>query len=1120
MVCATEDVDCARVDTLLKHGALLTIFDSANKTPIDVAFEKGFLGAQRIELFYNCLCAHEVDVSTCLVDGIPLFSKMLKNYGSELCSRLVPKTNISAVLNTTLEKDPEDSLEIRSLFFALGVETSPVALASGGYGHLLSYLMSDRDIEFPCVFDYPAEELFNASTPIRKAVSIGVTGEHLLSMLETHIPSYAPSYAPFLKCRESDTCEKTYINKNSYFRKNLIGMSCLRSDGMSTRFRNFKFQNTIKFSNVASYFFEVIIGTDAKVDIGFVDDGKKIPDMTLQTAHKHYGEGSSVASPSEDYNGIYLDKYGQDSFKDFIAHATYHHGIYFHSNEGYYRSRTAEGTYTRGWAHTFEKMGSAVVGVLVSRNEFTIFVNGEIMHGYPQKYSANTENSGFSPAFCLSPGQILFVNCGQKPFLHPPGNLHAGTTKLWTSAFDELIKMNVAKTLGSTMISSNSGWVQSPQLNVLYGYYDWAWIVAQESAQVLSVVASILKKFSSCVLELAQVTDEFGRKAIDLAVPQIKELIQNELFFLGRYEFRKGPPEHQSATCTVIIATDWKADGGGDEGERVALKFMRIRDQFQRELQSREGIDSRYLMPVLRSYRCPDDDKVITGDDALFAKALLTKESLTGYRYLLVLPYSDRPLSAIIQHEHICGSDWEQIRFIIKDIIIGIDAVHKAQRIHGDLKPLNVMRRADGHLQLIDMDASVKLGDPCGVKLSTAYVPPEFTFLTTEEDSDKEIVSLRNELNAPLASTAWDYWSIGVVLYNLCTGETLWQTNTEDNLVDEVSLEELHDWTFIKKSSKLAKISDPQARNLVAQLLSKDPTKRPHISQILDHPFLSKKTVARMIDQSAEFDVFLSYRVASDAHHVEILYQELVGMGLKVWWDKMLLKDGENWEEGFCKGLIRSKVFVCLLSKEAIHSPSKPWQNFEELNEDSRCDNVFLEHRFALELHGLGLLDTIFPVVIGDPVEKNGDAAEYQIDWRTIWPEKNLDVSVRAVEDNLVAHMAHQALGTPLVPSRTIRSVLTEIKKIQGALIQNQTKHAFKAAADRIFNLCQQNDMSSNSEYARIGLKSKQRSLRTIENVTVEEAAIDIQKQLNQSYEENRRLREEIACLRLQRSPA
>jgi hypothetical protein len=113
-------------------------------------------------------------------------------------------------------------------------------------------------------------------------------------------------------------------------------------------------------------------------------------------------------------------------------------------------------------------------------------------------------------------------------------------------------------------------------------------------------------------------------------------------------------------------------------------------------------------------------------------------------------------------------------------------------------------------------------------------------------------------------------------------------------------------------------------------------------------------------------DVNICNSVASDSHHVEYLYNRLRSHGIRVWWDKECLKSGLPWEEGLCSGLVDSKTFVCLLSREAINHPAKERQKFSKLEVESPCDNVLLEHQLALQLRSLRLIGNIFPIMIGD----------------------------------------------------------------------------------------------------------------------------------------------------------
>ena len=102
----------------------------------------------------------------------------------------------------------------------------------------------------------------------------------------------------------------------------------------------------------------------------------------------------------------------------------------------------------------------------------------------------------------------------------------------------------------------------------------------------------------------------------------------------------------------------------------------------------------------------------------------------------------------------------------------------------------------------------------------------------------------------------------------MCTAEVkpLFQGGQDDNLVGVRkgldNLFALAEWTTHLKSEKLSDIPDKTARNLLAQMLHKDPSRRPTLSRILAHPFLSGKKVARMVGEKPKYDIFISYRVA------------------------------------------------------------------------------------------------------------------------------------------------------------------------------------------------------------------------------------------------------------------
>ena len=172
----------------------------------------------------------------------------------------------------------------------------------------------------------------------------------------------------------------------------------------------------------------------------------------------------------------------------------------------------------------------------------------------------------------------------------------------------------------------------------------------------------------------------------------------------------------------------------------------------------------------------------------------------------------------------------------------------------------------------------------------------------------------------------------------------------------------------------------------------------------------------------------------------------LILQGFKVYWDKMCLEPGVDWEEGFCGGLMNSRAFVPLLSRDAINHPDKAWQNFTKLTLDSKCDNVLLEHRLAVELRQLGLIEKIFPVFIGDMDPTTSEYTHYFSSG--CHPSSLPTFSVISIEEKLRYHMENQALGTPLVPDRTVASVVEVITACQGSFIVGSADETFAAAVN------------------------------------------------------------------------
>ena len=118
--------------------------------------------------------------------------------------------------------------------------------------------------------------------------------------------------------------------------------------------------------------------------------------------------------------------------------------------------------------------------------------------------------------------------------------------------------------------------------------------------------------------------------------------------------------------------------------------------------------------------------------------------------------------------------------------------LHALGVCHGDCKPRNVVRMGERWV-LCDMDSATLLGERIGAKTSTAYCPPELARLRLTGDWTgdlaTQVASLRPEPEAeaqlPTAHPSFDVWSLGVLLFELCAGHTLFsQDISNDSLVE------------------------------------------------------------------------------------------------------------------------------------------------------------------------------------------------------------------------------------------------------------------------------------------------------------------------------------------------
>jgi serine/threonine protein kinase len=176
-----------------------------------------------------------------------------------------------------------------------------------------------------------------------------------------------------------------------------------------------------------------------------------------------------------------------------------------------------------------------------------------------------------------------------------------------------------------------------------------------------------------------------GSNANSLLSQDIREII----LFLKRYMTDR----YMSATCKLPLAEDYsdyslhsqlgtqrrRQTVKPPEAVPVALKFMAHKDQFDRELGMRKGLDERFVIGVIRSHSSESDPEG-------FGVAIKSFHggAYAQCPYCIVLPRATRGLQEVITHDHIAGVPDRilDVKGITRQIAQALQHIHKEGIIH------------------------------------------------------------------------------------------------------------------------------------------------------------------------------------------------------------------------------------------------------------------------------------------------------------------------------------------------------------------------------------------------------------------------------------------------------
>ncbi len=202
-----------------------------------------------------------------------------------------------------------------------------------------------------------------------------------------------------------------------------------------------------------------------------------------------------------------------------------------------------------------------------------------------------------------------------------------------------------------------------------------------------------------------------------------------------------------------------------------------------------------------------------------------TSSSLASYRSIgdgkvfLVMEWlgEGKPLS-------FCHLNEKQLKSVLKQLLEAVLYLIEQGIAHHDIKPENIIyNEKDDKLTLIDFGVAERCENGrsfCGFG-TPAYQPPELI-----KRSDHEV---------PISGEKADLWSVGVVAFQLCTGELPFEGDSIHAVFEQIC----------QHRPDFSKITNSQLKLLIKGLLEKNPNKRLDAKEALNHPYCITETESK-----------------------------------------------------------------------------------------------------------------------------------------------------------------------------------------------------------------------------------------------------------------------------------
>lgn len=341
-----------------------------------------------------------------------------------------------------------------------------------------------------------------------------------------------------------------------------------------------------------------------------------------------------------------------------------------------------------------------------------------------------------------------------------------------------------------------------------------------------------------------------------------------------------------------------KLIGRGDVG-----KVYLVRNKKNNEKYAMKVLSKREMYERNKIQRAKAEQEILATANYPFIVTLYHSFQSDDYLYLCMEYCGGGEFFRVLQgREGRCLKE-PDAKFYAAEVTAALEYLHLMGYIYRDLKPENILLHESGHIMLSDFDLSKQSeehGQPTMVSngsksfahnnnymaLDTKACIANFrtnSFVGTEEYIAPEVIM------GTYHSTAVDWWTLGILLYEMLYGTTPFKgANRKATFVNILKRDvNFPDGNTLPNGNGSYQHTSSSCRNLIRKLLIKDEAKRlgsrAGASDVKNHPFYKNQSWALLRNMRPPI-------IPGDLHELQ---KDRVGTGLK---ESLSLEFGDKWE--------------------------------------------------------------------------------------------------------------------------------------------------------------------------------------------------------------------------------